>query len=307
MHLAYVVGPILGALLGVCASNLEAADQATSKEPNLSGLFAIEGSRKLYLECQGQGSPTVIFEAGLRNRGDIWSVKPDQGEAVLPAVASFTRACAYDRPGTTLGADQFSRSDPAPQPRSAADAVADLHALLQAAGVPPPYVLVGHSTGGVMIRLFASTYPDEVAGLVLVDAISEGVKEAMTPAEWAAYDRLILVRAPKEIAAYKDLETIDFDVSFAAIATAPPLAPMPLIVISKGKPFALPSDLPAGMAATVEAAWSGGQDFLARLLPDTPHLTAAHSSHYIEIEQPRIVIDAIKQAVDAVRAEGKAK
>jgi pimeloyl-ACP methyl ester carboxylesterase len=220
----------------------------------------------------------VILEAGLRNRGDIWSVKPDQGEAVLPAVANFTRVCAYDRPGTTLGADQFSRSDPVPQPRTAADAVADLRALLKAADISPPYVLVGHSTGGLMIRLFASTYPDEVANLVLVEA-------------------------PKQIAAYKGLETIDFDKSFSEIKSASPLRPMPLIVISKGKPFALPSDLPEGMPAMVEVAWNAGQSYLAGLLPDTPHLTAAHSSHYIEIEQPQMVIDAIKQVVDEVHAE----
>jgi pimeloyl-ACP methyl ester carboxylesterase len=303
MRLARVVGLTLGALLAVHVPELQAADQAISKETSFSGLVAIDGGRKLYLDCQGQGRPTVILEAGLRNRGDIWSVKPDQGEAVLPAVANFTKVCAYDRPGTTLGTDQFSRSDPVPQPRTAADAIADLHDLLKAADISPPYVLVGHSTGGLMIRLFASTYPGEVAGLVLVDAISEGVKAAMTPAEWAAYDRLILVQAPKQIAAYKDLETIDFDKSFGEIKSASPLRPMPLIVISKGKPFALPSDLPEGMPAMVEVAWNAGQSYLAGLLPDTPHLTAAHSGHYIEIEQPQMVIDAIKHVVDEVRAE----
>jgi hypothetical protein len=139
--------------------------------------------------------------------------------------------------------------------------------------------------------------------LVLVDAISEGVKAAMTPAKWATYDRLILVQAPKEIAAYKDLETIDFGKSLAEIARAAPLQPMPLVVISNGKPFALPPDLPAGMPEMVEKAWVAGQSYLAGLLPDTPHLTATHSSHYVEIEQPQIVIDAIKQVVDEVRAE----
>jgi hypothetical protein len=93
-------------------------------------------------ECKGSGSPVVILEAGLRNRADIWSVKPNAGEAVFPQVADFTRICAYNRPGTTF-ADQFSRSDPAPIPRTA-DAVTDLQALLSAAAIPPPYVLDGH-------------------------------------------------------------------------------------------------------------------------------------------------------------------
>ena len=95
---------------------------------------------------------------------------------VLPGVAEFTRVCAYDRPGTyaSIGEDDFvSRSDPIAQPRTAPEVVADLHALLQAAEIPGPYVLAAHSLGGLFARLYASTYPDEVVGLVLVDAYSE--------------------------------------------------------------------------------------------------------------------------------------
>jgi pimeloyl-ACP methyl ester carboxylesterase len=66
---------------------------------DFAGLIKIGGGRKLYLECSGAGVPIVILEAGLRNRGDIWSVKPDAGAAVFPEVADFTRVCAYDRPG----------------------------------------------------------------------------------------------------------------------------------------------------------------------------------------------------------------
>jgi hypothetical protein len=69
---------------------------------DFAGLIKIGGARKLYLECSGAGVPTVILEAGLRNRGDIWSVKPDAGAAVFPEVADFTRVCAYDRPGTRV-------------------------------------------------------------------------------------------------------------------------------------------------------------------------------------------------------------
>jgi len=276
-----------------------------------SGDFAeaveIDGGRKLYLECRGAGSPTVVLEAGLRNRADIWSVQPDQGEAVLPAVAGFTRVCAYDRPGTTLGAEQLSRSDPVPMPRTAKDTVADLHALLEAAAVPGPYVLVGHSTGGLIIRLYASTYPKDIAGLVLVDAIPEGVQTAMTPEEWTLYDRLLLTEPPAAITYYKDLEAIDFDASFEQMRRATPLSPLPLIVISKGRPFELPSDLPAGLPAAVEKAWLAGQGELASLLPDTPHIIAAKSSHYVQIEQPQLVIDAIKQVVEKIRAQTSAQ
>jgi pimeloyl-ACP methyl ester carboxylesterase len=291
--------------LPVLLTSAQAAEPvATSGD--FSGPIEIDGGRKLYLECKGTGSPVVILEAGLRNRADIWSVKPDAGEAVYPQVATFTRVCAYDRPGTTLGIDRFSRSDSVPMPRTAADAVADLHALLGAAAIPPPYVLAGHSTGGLIARLYASTYPREVVGLVLVDAIPEGVQAAMTPEQWTVYDRLLLTDPPKELAGYEELETIDFDVSFdqmRATSKATPLAPIPFIVISKGKPFALPPGLPDWLPATLEQAWTKGQDELTQLLPNTPHRIATKSSHYVEIEEPQLVTDAIRQVVEAARAE----
>jgi pimeloyl-ACP methyl ester carboxylesterase len=305
-----LLGLALAALAPAGVSSTQAAGPSAGAPGDFAGLIEIDGGRKLYLECRGAGEPTVLLEAGLRNRADIWSVQPDAGEAVLPAVAAFTRVCAYDRPGTTLGTDQLSRSDPVPMPRTAADTVADLHALLGAAATPAPYVLVGHSTGGLIIRLYASTYPTEVAGLVLVDAIAEGVQTAMTPEEWALYDRLLLVQPPQPIAYYKDLETIDFDASFAemrAAAKTSPLPPMPLIVISKGRPFDLPPDLPEGLPAAVERAWTASQGELAGLLPDTAHVVAAKSSHYVQIEQPGLVIDAIKQVVERVRARGLAQ
>jgi pimeloyl-ACP methyl ester carboxylesterase len=300
----------LGVLGPAAASSTHATGPSSGHDEDFAGFVEIDGGRKLYMECRGVGEPTVLLEAGLRNRADIWSVEPDSGEAVFPAVAAFTRTCAYDRPGTTLGTDQLSRSDPVPMPRTARDTVADLRALLRAAAVPAPYVLVGHSTGGLIIRLYASSYPKEVAGLVLVDAIAEGVQRAMTPEEWTLYDRLLLIQPPQQIAYYKDLETIDFDISFEQMtraAKAMPLPPVPLIVISKGRPFQLPSDLPAGLPAAVERAWTASQDELAGLQPDTPHVIATKSSHYVQIEEPQLVIDAIKQVVERARAHGSAR
>jgi pimeloyl-ACP methyl ester carboxylesterase len=273
----------------------------------LAGRVDIGGGRKLYLECRGRGSPTVILEAGLRNRADIWSVQDEGGtkrQTVLPGVASFTRVCAYDRPGTTLGTDKFSRSDPVPMPRTARDAVADLHALLRAAKIPGPYVMVGHSTGGLIARLYASTYSDQIVGLVLVDAISERMRTALTPAQWTLYNRRFLIQAPPEIASYPDLETIDFEASFDQMrraAAARPLRPMPLVVLSKDHPFGLPSDLPKEFVDAVEQAWKDGQDGLATLLPNARHVVDTHSGHYIQVERPQWVIQAIRQVVEAVR------
>ena len=159
------------------------ADATPGTTGDFSGLVDI-GGRSLYLECRGQGSPTVILEAGANGRGDVWSRDNQQPAGqramVLPGVAAFSRVCSYDRPGTMgevnpdLDPDgpPFlpSRSDPVPQPRTARDMVADLHALLDGAEIPGPYVLVGHSAGGLVTRLYASTYPDDVVGMVLLDS-----------------------------------------------------------------------------------------------------------------------------------------
>ena len=117
------------------------------------------GGRALSIECVGAGAPTVVFEAGGGHSSGVWSL-------VQPTVGGFTRACAYDRAG--LGS-----SDMGPQPRDALHVVADLHALLRSACLSGPLVLVGHSYGGQYIHLYASMYPQEVAGLVFVDQRSE--------------------------------------------------------------------------------------------------------------------------------------
>ena len=128
-----------------------------------------------------QRAPTVVLLSGLKGSAEDWKISTKQSDpAVFGEVAKFTRACAYDRPGTPVG-EKPSRSDPVPQPTTAGEAAADLHALLGAAGEAGPYVLVGHSYGGLVVRLYASTYPDDVSGLVLVDALTEGLRDAETP------------------------------------------------------------------------------------------------------------------------------
>src|SRR5262245_8132267 len=108
------------------------------------------GGRDLFLHCTGEGSPAVILEAGFGDTSGIW-------DKVQPEVARTTRVCSYDRAG-------LGQSDPPPtEVRTFEEVVADLHTLLTTAGVPPPYVLVGNSIGGLFIRLYAGTYPEETA------------------------------------------------------------------------------------------------------------------------------------------------
>jgi pimeloyl-ACP methyl ester carboxylesterase len=300
------------ALVLVIAASVAAQGTAPSARPAAQGDFAglVDiGGRRLYLECQGTGSPTVILESGYRGGGDGWSQDPRQPEPsrlmVLPAVAGFPRVCAYDRPGTLIVRDDAphpSRSDPVPMPRTAADLVADLHALLQAAGVPGPYVLAGHSLGGLVVRLYASTYPDAVGGLVLVDGWSEQLQTLLTPEQWAAYVRFLLLG----LEAYPDLERIDFAASAAQMrqaATAPPLRPLPLSVLAKSDSFNVPPDAGLGFPiAALDQAWRAAQDELATLVPHARFSIASRSGHNIHQEQPALVSEAIRQVVAGVRA-----
>lgn len=122
-------------------------------------LVAVESGRRLNLYCIGSGSPTVVFDSGLGEGMIAWAL-------VQPQVAQHTRACAYDRAGLGF-------SDPSPAPRTSAFLVRDLRGLLKRAGIAPPYVLVGHSFGGMNIKLFAEQHRREIAGLVFVDPSHE--------------------------------------------------------------------------------------------------------------------------------------
>jgi pimeloyl-ACP methyl ester carboxylesterase len=298
-------------LVGSAAGSARAQDDggAVGFGPgDFAGLVGIGDGRRMYLECHGQGRPTVVLDAGLRSRSDFWIERTDEtrGRTVVPAVASFTRVCIYDRPGTTLGTTEFSRSDPVPMPRTARDAVADLHALLRAARVPGPYVLGGHSTGGLISRLYAAAHPKQVVGMVLVDALSEFLRKRLTREQTAVYDELNNGPLPG-LEGYPDLEQILFRPSFeqmARAAAANPLPEIPLVVISRGQPFPLPEGLPAGLTTEVsERAWTYAQNRLARLLPDARHLIARRSQHYIMFSQPGLIIRAIHHVVSKVRSE----
>jgi pimeloyl-ACP methyl ester carboxylesterase len=211
------------------------------------GLVDVGGGRRMYLECRGAGSPTVVLVAGLRGCAEDWNIAGKPGPRVFPVGARFTTVCAYVRPGTPVG-QKPSRSDPVPQPTTAGAAVADLHALLTAAGEAGPYVLVAHSYGGLIGRLYASTYPDEVSGLVLVDTLSEGLRDAETPEQWAIQRKLIEGDVREGVAQYPALETIDVDRSFDQVHAAAPLRPLPPVVLSADRGWGpqVPSMIAAG-------------------------------------------------------------
>ncbi len=278
---------------------------------NFAGLVELGGGRKMYLKCSGRGSPIVVLVGGLRASADDWSISNKSKPTVFSEVGKFTRVCACDRPGTPVG-EKPSRSDPVPQPSTAKDAVADLHALLSASGKAGPYVLVGHSYGGLIVRLYASTYPKDVSGLVLIDALSEGLQDAETPQQWAIQRKLIQNDDPENLALYPALERIDVDRSCYQIRAAPALHPMPIVVLSADRPWGpqvpsmiaagkLPADIPPDFGYVTDAAQKKAQERLAKLVSNEKHITNTNSGHEIHKDQPQLVIDAIREVVEAVR------
>jgi pimeloyl-ACP methyl ester carboxylesterase len=308
---------VLAASVAVSVARAQDAAPATAPDAtrptaigNFAGLIDIGGGRRLYLECSGQGSPTVLLEAGYRSPATVWTddlAQPnDPRTMVFAGVSRFTRVCAYERPGAAAVIDdvlQPSRSDPLPMPRTAESVVADLHALLQAAAVPGPYVLVGHSLGGIFVRLYAATYPDEVAGLVLVDAWFEGLQTMLTSEQWAAYVRYVSI-VPPLMADYEGYETLDFAAASETMATAAvaqPLPALPLVVVVHEQPFGIPTSELGFAPEALETAWRTAQEQLAALVPTGRFVIAEESAHYVQLQQPELVTTAVRQVVDAVR------
>lgn len=289
------------------------APSPTDAEGDFAGLVDI-GGRSLYLECHGTGSPTVILEAGYRASARYWTDDLLHPEAprtmVMPAVAEFTRVCAYDRPGAvaSIGEEDFiSRSDPVAQPRTAPDMVADLHALLQAAEIPGPYVLAAHSLGGFFARLYAATYPEEVVGLVLVDAYSEMLEDVMPPEKWVALVQLNQGLGTDEIIpipGYGDIETLRWGADNATVreaVAASPLRPMPLAVLAHGKPFPQAANAPGFSPGELEGYIRAANVQKVALVPQARYSVASESGHDIHQDQPELVAEAIRQVVAGVR------
>ena len=271
--------------------------------------FDIGGGRQMYLACGGTGSPTVILIPGATAAADTWSyvggpsaLKPSSS-AVFPEVGTFTRVCSYDRPGTAREDGTLTSSTPVPQPTPPDGDAADLHALLTAAKVPGPYVIAGWSYGGPIARVYASTYPHDVSGLVFVDALTEYLQTELTPADFSVFLAVINGDNDRRMSQWKDVERLDPLTAFAQLRAAPPVRPMPVVVLSSDKfdPNAfrarLPADAPADFPEVFWRAQLASQDDLAKLFPGAPHVTNTNSGHDIQNESPQLVISAIHDVV----------
>jgi pimeloyl-ACP methyl ester carboxylesterase len=271
-------GPRALLLAAILMCNVIPAGAAPSNE----GIQFVDVSgRTLALRCQGEGSPTVILEAGLTAGALTW-------EAVQSEVAEFTRVCSYDR--ANLG-----RSDPAKGPRTAQDAADDLSAVLANAHIAPPYILVGASFGGHIVRLFAAQHLGDVAGIVLVDASHEDqearMAEVLSPAQLEALN----------LSAAQNIEQMDLEASDAEVRTSGPLPAASLVVISAGRNKPVPPGFPA---RDLNRIWRQLQKDLTTLSDNSVQLFARKSEHDIAIDEPELVIKGIRMAFDAY-LEGK--
>jgi pimeloyl-ACP methyl ester carboxylesterase len=265
-----------------------------------TGAFAISSRRQLYMTCAGEGSPTVILEGGGGAGAATWT-------AVQPHLSDNTRVCSYDRANVPGGASSF-----ASKPRTATDVVADLHALIHESGLPGPYVLVGHSNGGVFARLYASLHPDGVEGLVLVDSAHEDqelrrdeiMQQYFSEEEWEAILEARRQQAALPFVSAIGDEAVDMMLSFnemRAARTEHPLPPMELSVMSHGKVDPPAPGEPEGMSEALEELWQELQDDLASLAPGSERTVVEDSGHQIPLERPDAVVDAIKRVIASIQ------
>lgn len=240
----------------------------------------------LHIECRGEGRPPVVLEAGLGNDSQVWS-------SVLPVIAKTTQVCAYDRAG--MGASRRA----APRPHSNEMMAAELHELLRANGIPEPYVLVGHSMGGANVRYLAAKSPHAVAGLMLVDSVTEEQCtrfSALLPEATLAEFKQGLRNLP---------EGTDFETFCSGLerlkSVNPSLGSLPLVVLVRGKPQPPPPGASRELGLRLDAAWRSMQDELPRLSSRSAFVIVENSGHHIQLDRPEAVVAAVEELVASVR------
>lgn len=265
-----------------------------------SGLVDIGSGRSIHATCAGTGSPTVVLISGSRVSHELWhvivpagggleSLVPDDS-SVFDTVAATTRVCSYDRPGVPLLDGTMSTSSRVPQPTTAQQGAHDLAAWLCAAGAPAPYVLVAHSWGGLIAMCFAQDHPEEVAGLVLVDAASVQLRDALTPEQWQAFLDMI-----GPLIDGSDTEVPSYAGSVDLIANGPDIPRVPSVVLTADEPF----DYGIGIEDTWPA-WLAAQGQLASDL-GARHVTETDSGHAVMVENPALVAHEVLAVVQAAR------
>lgn len=228
------------------------------------------GDRQIEFALNGKGNLPVVFENGLGANMAWW-------EQVIPEVAKHFQTFAYNRPG-------YGHSAPVATPRDGAHIVEELRALLRAKGLHPPYILVGHSVGGLYMQWFARRYPEEVAGLVLVDSTHPAQQKGMgSPENWPGWLKLVMGVATTSVAK-EELNAVD--ATGDAVLALPALVEKPVVVLSASQPLQEKS-------ALADHANALRRD-VARLYPGSRQVWI-DSGHAIPLEKPESIISAIRE------------
>lgn len=264
------------------------------------------GGRRLHIECKGTATaPTVVIEAGLSQ----YTAHSTYGKA-QDLIAEFARVCIYDRAG-------LGWSDPVTGSRTQTDMIEDLHSLLRAKAIAVPVVLVGHSVGGLLVRLYAKEYPDDVAAVVLVDASNEAINFGPGAAERRAATRAQIVAGLRDAKEGVPIVPLPAGTPADAMMAFTPailravrqeydaldlvpdqlrqpggygtLGDKPLAVIRRGRAASPPNDL--------DEAWRRAQESMTSLSSRSFLTVAANSGHVIPYDEPQVVADAVERVL----------
>ena len=255
------------------------ADVETSSEGDIEASFDIGEGQTVFLDCKGTGSPTVIVEPGFGDSGSSWI--PIQTE-----IAADTRFCWWSRTGVAA---------PAPgETRTIQDAVDNLAAVLEVAEVEPPYLMVGHSFGGHLVRLFTDQHRDGVAGMLLVDSSHPDQGDLIDEAISEALGREI--ESPDDPPGVLDIETSNDQVAAVGL-----LGDLPLVVLTANNdsaPRGLPGVSPEEaeeLGPVISEAWLEMQLDLASQSTQGEQRTVPGANHFIHTSKPEAVTEAIRE------------
>jgi len=297
-------------LLVTClVGTVAVAQEAPAGSTPAPGMLVWTGAWRQHINCTGQGGPTVVLAAGLGGTSLEWA-------RVQPLLAGFVRVCSFDRAG-------YGWSDRRPTPRTALASVVELELLLRDASVPAPYVLVGHSFGGLTVRLYASRNPERVAGMILIDSTHED--------QFRRFDEAGFTTAAPRSAGFviSNLETIPDNLPHSLRTLAQQMALSPPTVmtlyselrhmrvsVEQIRQWQRSHDIPTTVVAhdslrkarTAQQkgrarVWLNLQKQLSERTPEGKLVIANQSGHHVHLDEPDLVVDAIRDTIAEARAE----
>ena len=256
------------------------------------------GNRKLAVTCVGEGQPTVVLESGLGDDASVWA-------GLQPEIATFTRVCAYSRAG-------LGESDPAEGQRTVQDVIDDLEALLADESLEEPFVLAGHSIGGLIVNMYAHQHPHQVAGLVLVDSSHPNQEEEVSKVVPAELNAATAAHSRNDTPPESWFSLATVTQGETTYVQPGSLGDIPIIVLAADATLVdeeetkwakenIWSGYDENIARAEQAVFRTLQEQHARLSSNAQLIEVKGSSHYIQRDKPEVVVEAIRQVVEAIR------